>query len=110
MLDGVVEGVGSQQIEGRTATVILRFEVSRAVFDNQAHAYTQEDALVNLLVTFLITVTVGIVGVSWLGVIIDKLTSPFISLLIFFPAFFLTIWLTWKLSVKLTAPKTQPQA
>jgi ABC-type dipeptide/oligopeptide/nickel transport system permease component len=65
---------------------------------------------VNLLVTFLITVTVAIVGVSWIGVIIDKMTSPFISLLIFFPIFFLTIYLCWKLSVKLTEPKTQQQA
>ena len=63
----------------------------------------------NLLVTFLITVTIAIVGVSWLGVLIDKMTSPFVSLLVFFPAFFLTIWLSWKLSVKLTAPKTQQQ-
>jgi hypothetical protein len=62
---------------------------------------------VNLLVTFFITVMIAIVGVSWVGVIIDKMTSPFISLMVFFPAFFLTIWLSWRLSVKLTAPKTQ---
>ena len=47
----------------------------------------------NLLVTFLIAVTIGIVGVAWVGVIVDKMTSPFISLLVFFPLFFLTIWL-----------------
>lgn len=64
----------------------------------------------NLLVTFLISVTVGIVGVAWIGVIIDKMTSPFTSLLIFFPLFFLTIWVTWKLSVKFTEPKTTTQA
>jgi hypothetical protein len=64
----------------------------------------------NLLVTFLIAVTIGIVGVAWIGVIVDKMTSPFISLLIFFPMFFLTIWLCWKVSVKFTQPKatTQP--
>jgi hypothetical protein len=60
---------------------------------------------VNLLVTFLIAVTIGIVGVSWVGVIIDKFTSPFTSLVIFFPLFFITIWLSWKLSVKITEPK-----
>ena len=59
----------------------------------------------NLLITFLVAVTVGIVGVAWIGVIIDKMTSPFISLFVFFPLFFLTIWLSWKLSVKFTAPK-----
>ncbi len=61
----------------------------------------------NLLVTFIVTVTVGVVGVSWLGVIIDKMTSPFVSLAIFFPLLFLTIWLTWRLSVRLTAPKAE---
>ncbi len=60
----------------------------------------------NLLVTFLVIVTIGIVGASWVGVLIDKMTSPFVSLLIFFPVFFLTIWLSWKLAVRLTAPKS----
>lgn len=60
----------------------------------------------NLLITFLITVIIGIVGVAWVGVIVDRMTSPFISLLVFFPLFFGMIWLTWKLSVKITAPKT----
>ena len=60
----------------------------------------------NLLITFIIAVTLGIVGVSWAGVLLDKLTSPFISLAIFFPLFFLTIFVAWKLSVKFTEPKT----
>jgi hypothetical protein len=66
----------------------------------------QEDAPMNLLVTFLVTVTIGIVGVSWAGVLIDKMTSPFVSLAVFFPLFFLTIFVAWKLAVKFTAPKT----
>jgi hypothetical protein len=65
---------------------------------------------VSLLVTFLVTVSVGMATVAWIGVLIDRMTSPFVSLLIFFPLFFLTIWLTWRLSVKLTAPKTTTQA
>jgi hypothetical protein len=64
----------------------------------------------NLLVTFFVTVTIGIVATSWVGVMIDKFTSPFISLLFFFPLFFLVIWLMWRLSVKLTEPKTTTQA
>jgi ABC-type dipeptide/oligopeptide/nickel transport system permease component len=63
---------------------------------------------VKLLLTFLIAVTLGIVGVSWAGVLIDKMTSPFISLVVFFPLFFLTIFVTWKLSVKFTEPKASP--
>ena len=64
----------------------------------------------NLLITFLIAVIIGIVGVAWVGVIVDKMTSPFVSLLVFFPLFFLTIWLAWKLSVKFTEPKTTTPA
>lgn len=59
----------------------------------------------NLLVTFLIAITIALAGLAWVGVIVDKLTSPFVSLLVFFPLLFLTIWLTWRLSVKLTEPK-----
>jgi len=59
----------------------------------------------NLLITFLVTVTLAIVGVSWAGVLIDKMTSPFVSLVVFFPLFFLAIFVAWKLSVKFTAPK-----
>jgi len=60
----------------------------------------------NLLITFVVTVTLGIIGASWLGVLIDKMTSSFVSLAIFFPLFFLTVWLSWRLSVRLTAPKS----
>jgi ABC-type dipeptide/oligopeptide/nickel transport system permease component len=59
----------------------------------------------SLLITFIVAVTIGIVGASWIGVLIDKMSSPFVSLLVFFPLFFLTIFVAWKLSVKLTAPK-----
>ena len=59
----------------------------------------------NLLVTFLIAITIALAGLAWVGVIVDKLTSPFVSLLVFFPLLFLTIWLTWRASVKLTEPK-----
>lgn len=34
----------------------------------------------NLLITFLVTVAAGIFGAAWIGVLIDKMTSPFISL------------------------------
>ena len=60
----------------------------------------------NLLITFLITVTLGIAGAAWVGVLIDKMTSSFVSLAIFFPLFFLTVWLSWRMSVRLTAPKS----
>ncbi|MCC6888548.1 MAG: hypothetical protein IT536_08450 [Hyphomicrobiales bacterium] len=60
----------------------------------------------NLLITYLLTVSVGIVGVAWLSVIVDRMTSPFISLLVFFPLMFGAIWVMWRLSIKLTEPKS----
>lgn len=59
----------------------------------------------NLLVTFVISATIALGGIAWLSVIIDKFTSSFTSLLIFFPLFFATIYVAWKLSVKFTEPK-----
>ena len=64
----------------------------------------------NLLITFLVSIAVAITGIAWLGVLIDRFTSPFISLLVFFPLFFVTIWLTWRLSVKFTEPKSTTSA
>jgi hypothetical protein len=61
---------------------------------------------VNLLITFVVSVLIAVAGVSWIGVMIDKIASPFVSLFVFFPLFFLAIFVSWKLAVKFTAPKT----
>jgi hypothetical protein len=63
---------------------------------------------VNLLVTYLVLVTISTVGTAWLGVVVDHMSSPFISLFVFFPLFFGGIWLAWKLAVHLTEPKAKP--
>ena len=64
----------------------------------------------NLLVTYLVLVTISTVGTAWVGVIIDSMFSPFISLFVFFPLFFGGIWLAWILSVRITEPKAKPAA
>ena len=64
----------------------------------------------NLLITFFVTVTIAVVGAAWVGVMIDRMTSPFISLVVFFPAMVLAVWLSWRFAVKFTAPKTTPPA
>lgn len=64
----------------------------------------------NLLVTFVVLIVVALFGAVWLGVLIDKMTSPFVSLVFFFPLFFLTIWVVWRVSVKLTEPKATTHA
>jgi hypothetical protein len=77
----------------RSSTIVKRFAL-------------QKDAPMNLLITFVVTVMIAIVGASWAGVLVDKVTSPFVSLAVFFPLFFLAIFVAWKLSVKFTEPKT----
>ena len=59
----------------------------------------------SLLATYLIIVVSVIVGVAALCVFVEQWTSSFASLALFFPLFFLTIWVSWLLSVKLTQPK-----
>jgi hypothetical protein len=65
---------------------------------------------VNLLITFVVVVIIALTGLAWLSVAVDKFTSPFVSLLIFFPMFFLTIYLVWKLAVKITEPRSTERA
>ena len=60
----------------------------------------------NLLATFLVSIIIALVGLAWVGVMIDRMTSSFVSLAVFFPLLFLTIYVTWKLSVKFTEPKS----
>jgi len=64
----------------------------------------------NLLIVYLVTVLLGIGASAWVGVAVDRMFSPFISLVVFFSLFFLTIWLAWKLAVRVTAPRTSSAA
>ncbi len=59
----------------------------------------------NLLVTFIIIVVVTIGALVGLTLVIERMTSPFISLSAFFPLLALGIYIAWKLSVKITEPK-----
>jgi hypothetical protein len=61
---------------------------------------------VNLLITFIVTTLIGQAIVVGIGALVDYYYPTAISLLIFFPLFFLTFWVTWRLSIKLTEPKT----
>jgi hypothetical protein len=61
---------------------------------------------VNLLITYFFTTLIGQSIVVGVGVLVDYYYPSAISLLVFFPLFFLMFWLTWRLSVRLTEPKT----
>jgi hypothetical protein len=59
----------------------------------------------NLLITFLVIIAIALCGAAWLGIVVDRMTSPFISLVVFFPVLFASIWVAWRLAIKLTEPK-----
>jgi hypothetical protein len=61
---------------------------------------------VNLLITYFITTAIGQSIVVGVAVLVDYYFPSAISLLVFFPLFFLMFWLTWRLSVKLTEPRS----
>jgi hypothetical protein len=58
-----------------------------------------------LLVTYTIIVAAAVFGTASLCVFAERWTSPFTSLAVFFPLFFLTIWVSWLIAVRLTQPK-----
>lgn len=60
----------------------------------------------NLLITFIVTTLIAQSVVVAIGSLVDYYWPSAISLMIFFPLFFLTFWVTWKFSVKFTEPKT----
>lgn len=60
----------------------------------------------NLLITFIVIAVIGISGAVWIGVLVDKMSSPAVSLLVFFPLLSVVLWIAWRLSVKITEPKS----
>jgi len=58
-----------------------------------------------LLLTFMVTVFSSVAAVCMLCVLVERWTSSFTSLLLFFPLFFLTIVGSWLLSVRMTEPR-----
>ena len=58
-----------------------------------------------LLLTFMATVFTTVAVVCVLCILVEKWTSSFTSLLLFFPLFFLTIVGSWLLAVRITEPK-----
>jgi uncharacterized membrane protein len=59
----------------------------------------------NLLITFIVLVVIGLSGAAGIGILVDRMTSSFVSLVVFFPLLALATWIAWRLSVKLTEPK-----
>ena len=63
-----------------------------------------------LLLTFIVTVVSLVGAVCLFCVLVERLTSSsFISLLLFFPLFFLAIIGSWLVSVKITKPGQGPE-
>jgi hypothetical protein len=68
------------------------------------HKHTEEID-VRLLLTFVVMVVCAVAVLCGVCILVEKATaSSFVSLLLFFPLFFVTIVGSWLISVRLTAP------
>jgi hypothetical protein len=92
-------------MKGTARTVFLTIVLGRSFTTD---SFLMKEQHMTLLVTYLITVFCAVFGIAALCVALEQWTSPFTSLAAFFPLFFLTIWVAWVLSVKLTNPKPTP--
>lgn len=63
----------------------------------------------NLLLTYLVLSTAGSFAIYLIGLGVERVV-PAASLPAFLVLFFLMLWVTWIVSVRLTAPKDQPTA
>jgi hypothetical protein len=62
-----------------------------------------------LLVVYILSVVVGQSISVTLGLLVERLHSPYAGLLVFIGCFFLVFWLAWRISVRVTAPKAPQQ-
>ena len=62
-----------------------------------------------LLVTYIALAIVGNIVIYFIGLLVEQVL-PAASLIVYLTLFFVVLWVSWILSVKLTAPKGQPAA
>jgi hypothetical protein len=64
----------------------------------------------NLLITYLVCLILGQSITIAIGLSIDRLYSPAISLPVSIAMYFLMFWITWKIAVRITEPKAESSA
>ena len=58
-----------------------------------------------LLITYLVTLVVVQAGAVGIGLLVERLYSPYTGLMVFIPLYFCFFWLAWLLAVRITRPR-----
>jgi hypothetical protein len=64
----------------------------------------------NLLIAYLGCLLVTQAAAVGLGLVVDKLVSPYAGLIVFLIFYFTMFWVAWQIAVRLTAPKSVQEA
>jgi hypothetical protein len=81
----------------------------RKVLENREQAaFRSRKQVMVLLLVYLVLVIAGNVLAYFLGLAIER-TFPVASLPAFLTMYFLTLWLSWIIAVRITEPKPQAQ-
>ena len=63
-----------------------------------------------LLIAYIVCLIVGQSITIGIGIAIDRMHSPALSLPISIALYFAMFWVCWKLAVRITEPKAMPQS
>ena len=63
--------------------------------------------LMNLLVMFLGVLLVCQAISVGLGLLVERLVSPYTGLVTFIACYFLMFWVAWRIAIRLTAPRSR---
>ena len=58
----------------------------------------------SLLVVFLVTLLIGQALSIGMGLLVERLTTPYTGLITFIVLYFAVFWLAWMFAVRITAP------
>jgi len=58
----------------------------------------------NLLVVYITSVVIGQSIAVGFGLLVERMYTPYIGLVAFFPVFFAMFWLAWRVAVRVTKP------
>jgi hypothetical protein len=58
------------------------------------------------MIVYLITLVLGQAVAVAIGLTVERMYSPYTGLMVFIPLYFCVFWFAWRLSVRITAPRT----
>jgi hypothetical protein len=70
---------------------------------------SREAKAMSLLLVYIVSVIIGQSIAITTGLLVDRYYSSYGGLMVFIALYFFMFWLTWKISVRITEPKSPPQ-